>query len=82
MAYMPALWHLDGLGVVLGVRVADSFTRALNDAAVRNAKPGSKAFKLADGGGLFPAIRRKRMLCVSGVWMTFPAFKTDPENVQ
>lgn len=53
MAYMPALWHLDGLGVVLGVRVADSFTRALNDAAVRNAKPGSKAFKLADGGGLF-----------------------------
>lgn len=33
--------------------MADSFTRVLSDAKVRNAKPAAKPFKLADGGGLF-----------------------------
>lgn len=33
--------------------MADSITRQLNDAAVRNAKPAAKPYKLTDGGGLF-----------------------------
>ena len=37
----------------MGVRMSDSFTRALSDAAVRNAKPAVKPYKLADGGGMF-----------------------------
>jgi integrase len=33
--------------------MTDSIARALSDAKVRNAKPGGKPIKLADGGGLF-----------------------------
>jgi integrase len=33
--------------------MADTITRQLNDAAVRNAKPAPKPYKLTDGGGLF-----------------------------
>jgi integrase len=33
--------------------MSDNIARALTDAAVRNAKPAAKAFKLTDGGGLF-----------------------------
>jgi integrase len=33
--------------------MADNIARSLTDAAVRNAKPGQKPYKLTDGGGLF-----------------------------
>lgn len=33
--------------------MADNIARSLTDAAVRNAKPGPKPYKMTDGGGLF-----------------------------
>jgi hypothetical protein len=33
---------------------------ALTDVAIRNAKPGAKAIKLADGGGMFLDHARRR----------------------
>lgn len=33
--------------------MADSFARKLTDAEVRNARPGDKPYKMADGGGLY-----------------------------
>ena len=36
--------------------MADSISRALSDAKVRNAKPGEKPKKLTDGGGLYLAV--------------------------
>jgi len=43
------------LGGILGVRTPDRLesAMALTDVAIRNAKPGTKAIKLADGGGMF-----------------------------